>query len=227
MPAPQELADRALELARSAIEELRELAGPMPDGGDARTDELFQAGMLLRPDEQGDGKTTLSDDSRRGSARDLLFAAFSVRRSAREDESSRGRPRDRAAPGWQALERKDFQAAAGVAGSLIKEAVSTPEEDRDWNYGNLLHEGHIMLGAVRLVEGDLPAAEAELRAAGQTPGSPQLNSFGPDLSLAWALLRRERDEAVLDYLHGIARFWSPDWRPAPTKALAVVLPPQS
>lgn len=227
MPAPQELADRALELARSAIEELHELAGPMPDGDDARTDELFKAAKLMGPDEQGDGETTLSDESRRRSAQELLLAAFSVRQSAREDESSRGRPRDQGAPGWQALERKDFQAAAEVAGSLINEAASTPEEDRDWNYGNLLHEGHIMLGAVRLVEGDLPAAEAELRAAGQTPGSPQLNSFGPDLSLAWELLRRGRDEAVLDYLHGIARFWSPDWQPAPTKALAAVLPPQS
>ena len=50
---------------------------------------------------------------------------------------------------------------------------------------------------------------AELRAAGHTPGSPQLDSFGPDIRLAWDLLQRGQDQAVLDYLHDVARFWSP------------------
>jgi len=31
-----------------------------------------------------------------------------------------------------------------------------------------------------------------------------------DLSLAWELLKMSRDEAVVEYLHAIARFWSPD-----------------
>jgi len=31
-----------------------------------------------------------------------------------------------------------------------------------------------------------------------------------DLSLAWELLKMNRDEAVVEFLHVIARFWSPD-----------------
>jgi hypothetical protein len=44
--------------------------------------------------------------------------------------------------------------------------------------------------------------------AGKTPGSPQLNSFGPDRDLARALLERGERAAVLAYLADCARFWT-------------------
>ena len=43
--------------------------------------------------------------------------------------------------------------------------------------------------------------------AGKTPGSPQLDSFGPDRDLARALLERGERTAVLAYLAECARFW--------------------
>ena len=51
------------------------------------------------------------------------------------------------------------------------------------------------------------AARRELLAAGKTPGSPQLNSFGPNVALANALLKRGEREAVLEYFAECRTFW--------------------
>ncbi|MEX2545250.1 MAG: hypothetical protein WD316_08995 [Phycisphaeraceae bacterium] len=77
----------------------------------------------------------------------------------------------------------------------------------DWNYGNAIHAGHLTLGHLALRAGDVEQAAAHLLDAGRTPGSPQLNSFGPDRSLAQALLDAGEREAVLEYLELIERFW--------------------
>ena len=46
-----------------------------------------------------------------------------------------------------------------------------------------------------------------LRASGETPGSPQLNSFGPNMSLARDLLEQGETEAVLAYFELCRVFW--------------------
>jgi len=46
----------------------------------------------------------------------------------------------------------------------------------DWNYGNAIHDGHMVLGRVALRKGDVEAAKRELLEAGKTPGSPQLTT---------------------------------------------------
>lgn len=46
-----------------------------------------------------------------------------------------------------------------------------------------------------------------LRAAGETPGSPQLNSFGPNMTLAKDLLERGERDAVLAYFEACRVFW--------------------
>ena len=43
--------------------------------------------------------------------------------------------------------------------------------------------------------------------SGDTPGSPQLNSFGPSMRLARELLRSGESEAVLAYFAQCRRFW--------------------
>lgn len=78
----------------------------------------------------------------------------------------------------------------------------------DWNYGNAIHGGHQMLGLIRLREGDLAEAKNHLRAAGQTPGSPQLNSFGPRMILARELLLQGEKQVVVQYLDSVAKFWA-------------------
>ena len=74
-------------------------------------------------------------------------------------------------------------------------------------YGNAIHRGHILLGQVGLAAGDVAGAREHLLAAAATPGSPQLSSFGPDFTLARALLDRGERDTVLSYLEDCKRFW--------------------
>lgn len=91
----------------------------------------------------------------------------------------------------------------------------------NWNYGNAIHVANVVLGRVALVQDDVDEARAFLIAAGKTPGSPQLNSFGPDMLLAREMLKLGENEAVLQYFDLCAKFWDKkhstrldDWRTA-------------
>ena len=77
-----------------------------------------------------------------------------------------------------------------------------------WNYGNRIHHGNLVLGRVALREGNIEAAKSRLIAAGNTPGSPQLNSFGPNMALAKALLEIGEREVVLEYFKLCSKFWN-------------------
>jgi thiol-disulfide isomerase/thioredoxin len=77
----------------------------------------------------------------------------------------------------------------------------------NWNYGNLVHEGHTLLGRIDVKKNDLASAREHLLAAGRTPGSPQLNSFGPKWTLARELLNHGETNAVLDYVSLCRAFW--------------------
>jgi hypothetical protein len=103
-----------------------------------------------------------------------------------------------------ALRRQQFDRAAGLANALLEVAREYPD---DWNYGNAVHKGHLALGWVRLQEGDIEGAKHRLLEAGRTVGSAQLNTFGPNMSLAAELLRRGESEAVLEYLRLCREFW--------------------
>lgn len=78
----------------------------------------------------------------------------------------------------------------------------------DWDYGNANHYAHLVLGKVALFLGRIDEANLHLLAAGQVPGSPQLNSFGPNMALAKDLLERGQTVAVLDYLNACEKFWN-------------------
>jgi tetratricopeptide (TPR) repeat protein len=82
-----------------------------------------------------------------------------------------------------------------------------PEFRDNWNYGNAIHDGHMVLGRLALRDGNMETARAELLQAGRTPGSPQLNSFGPNVSLAKDLLEKKEVDAVVEYFALCARFW--------------------
>ena len=86
-------------------------------------------------------------------------------------------------------------------------AIMLEDERRASNYGLHVHHGNITLGKIALAEGDVQAAASHLLLAGTTPGSPSLNSFGPDMALAKRLLEEGENEAVLQYLEQCARFW--------------------
>lgn len=85
--------------------------------------------------------------------------------------------------------------------------AALPDSERDWNYGNVLFAAHSVLGLLALDAQDPERAIAELHFAGATPGSPQLNSFGPGMQLAKALLRAGHTEPVLHYFEQCRAFW--------------------
>lgn len=84
------------------------------------------------------------------------------------------------------------------------------DDRRGWNRGNRIHHGHMTLGRIALAEGNLEEAKYRLLKAGETPGSPQLNSFGPQMDLAKALLERGEVDVVVRYLELCAEFWNTD-----------------
>jgi predicted Zn-dependent protease len=81
---------------------------------------------------------------------------------------------------------------------------------RKWNYGNLIYYGNFTLGMVALKKGKIEEAEKYLLEAGKTPGSPQLDSFGPNMTLAKELLEKGKKECVIKFLESCSTFWKKD-----------------
>lgn len=96
----------------------------------------------------------------------------------------------------------------GTAEAAARELLAmAPDFPKDWNYGNAIHDGHLTLGLLAVEKNDIGTADRELLAAGRTPGSPQLDSFGPNMSLADALLKQGEKATVLEYLSSCGTFW--------------------
>jgi len=91
----------------------------------------------------------------------------------------------------------------------------------DWYYGNAIHDGHLLLGRVAMSRGDYDRAEVELVAAGRTPGSPQLDSFGPNCQLASELLKAGRVQPVLEFLRLCDNFWDDEFSQCATWAAQI------
>ncbi|MGZ5034575.1 MAG: hypothetical protein ACXWAC_15365 [Usitatibacter sp.] len=97
------------------------------------------------------------------------------------------------------------------ADALADELLAiAPQQRNDWNFGNAIHMAHLAKGHMALKRGDREAARRSLLAAGDTPGSPQLNTFGPNMNLADELLRAGDREVVLAYIEKLGRFWKMD-----------------
>jgi len=78
---------------------------------------------------------------------------------------------------------------------------------KDWNYGNAIHDANMVLGRLALVEGNLKEAKQRLLASAESNGSPQMNSFGPNMSLAKELLAKGEKDTVLAYFELCGKFW--------------------
>jgi tetratricopeptide (TPR) repeat protein len=104
-----------------------------------------------------------------------------------------------------AFDAGDYDKAETYADELLSEAS---QYRTNWNYGNAVFYGNTVLGRVALKrDNNLSQAEGYLLAAGKTPGSPQLNSFGPGMSLANDLLIAGQRDAVVDFLDECGNFW--------------------
>ena len=76
-----------------------------------------------------------------------------------------------------------------------------------WSFGNRIHHGNLILGRIALREGNIEEAKNRLIAAGTTPGSPQLDSFGPNMALAKELLEKGEQDVVFKYFLICSNFW--------------------
>ena len=104
-----------------------------------------------------------------------------------------------------ALQAGDLDEADRRAKAVL--AAATPEECL-WDCGNLVHAMHQIVGAVALRRGNVDDAKKHLLASGRIPGSPQLDSFGPEFPLARDLLAKGEKATVLEYLDLCAKFWA-------------------
>ena len=84
------------------------------------------------------------------------------------------------------------------------------DDTSGWDLGNRVHHGNLILGRLALAEGNLEEARDRVLRAGRTPGSPQLNSFGPNMALARELLERGETAVVLEYFDLCSKFWNSD-----------------
>ena len=100
-----------------------------------------------------------------------------------------------------AFAAKDFEKAKKYAMEMLG------QNRDDWNTGNNVHHGNIILGRIAITQNDVKEAKRRLLEAGKTSGSPQLNSFGPDMTLANELLKLGEKEVVLKYFDLCSKFW--------------------
>ena len=94
---------------------------------------------------------------------------------------------------------------------LLAANATTPKGE--WYYGNAVYDGNQVQGQVALSRHDRAAARRFLLAAGDTPGSPQLDSFGPDLTLAAKLYDLGEHATVLRFLDRVGKFWGSPQNP--------------
>lgn len=98
------------------------------------------------------------------------------------------------------------------AESRAKDLLSLSEAYKsDFPRGNIIHHGNILLGIIALKQNKIEDAKNYLRLAGATPGSPQLNSFGPNMTLANDLLRVGERVTVIEYFDLCRKFWQMDF----------------
>ena len=105
---------------------------------------------------------------------------------------------------YAAFHLEQFDLARNLAQRALDMAPGYP---RNWNHGNAIHAGHTVLGLLALRDGDVVAAAEELKKSGETPGSPQLGSFGPSMHLAKELLKLGQFEPVREYFRQCRKFW--------------------
>ena len=68
---------------------------------------------------------------------------------------------------------------------LANELLEVAQRNKnDWCFGNAIHDGNMILGRIALRHNRIDESKACLLEAANTPGSPQLDSFGPNMGLA-------------------------------------------
>ncbi len=97
------------------------------------------------------------------------------------------------------------------ARNYAHELMALPSKYKsDWNYGNAMQDANLVLGRIAVRAENIAAAKEYLLAAGKSPGSPQMDSFGPNMTLAKDLLAKGERDTVLEYFMRCRMFWRMD-----------------
>lgn len=104
----------------------------------------------------------------------------------------------------RAFNAGEMTAAESYSRELLQMA---PQYPKGWNFGNAIFYGNFVLGRIALKQGNLKEAEKYLLESGKTRGSPQLDSFGPNMTLAKELLEKGESDVVLQFLDSCKKFW--------------------
>lgn len=75
------------------------------------------------------------------------------------------------------------------------------------SYGNAVQDSNQILGRIALASGKMDEAKKRLLASADSDGSPTMNSFGPNMTLAKELLRNGEKDVVLQYFDLCRKFW--------------------
>jgi len=97
--------------------------------------------------------------------------------------------------------------ATALANELLEAAAHRAGDD---NVGTATHKGNLALGLVAVRAGRIDEAKGRLLAAGKVSGGGTLDSFGPNMGLAKALLEKDEREAVINYFDLCRKFWKMD-----------------
>lgn len=149
---------------------------------------------------------------------DLMIAIFKQRQALEptpqaklailEQKAPQGGPaRSYALPGLAtaAFDAEDLDKATAYARELLALAQGI---QKDRNYGNEVFYGNMITGRIALRrDKNVILAKSSLLISGQTIGSPELNSFGPNMSLANDLLTIGERETVLEFFALCRKFW--------------------
>lgn len=103
-----------------------------------------------------------------------------------------------------ALKAGKTEEAQKLAEELLRHART---QTSDWNYGNAIQDANQVLGRIALSKGDIAEAKKRLLASADSNGSPQMNSFGPNMQLAKELLAVNEKQVVLEYFGHCSTFW--------------------
>jgi hypothetical protein len=100
-------------------------------------------------------------------------------------------------------------AKAALAANDVEKAVAYAQEGlRNGADGQATFDCNLVLGEVALQNGQIAEASQYLIASGKSSGSPALGSFGPNMSLAKALLEKGESEVVLQFFDLCKTFWT-------------------
>lgn len=107
----------------------------------------------------------------------------------------------------RAFNAGELEKAESYSTELLQMAAQHPKEP---NHGQAIFYGNMVLGRIAARHDDLTQASQYLLASGATTGSPSLDTFGPNMSLAKDLLEKGQRGVVLKYFALCKKFWTMD-----------------